>query len=296
MTTNIENKIRELQENGYTIINNVYNQNEIDEYKEEFFKWYNNIENLDYLHKTIHVNGIFKLFEIGQQRFCWLARTNEKILSIFKQLWNTDELVVSFDGCCYYPKDYIGENRYWTHTDQSPQKKGLHCYQSFLSLTNNKERTLLLYKGSHKLHEDYFITMEIDDSSDWHILDKNYVQELAEDKILLHVKAGDLVIWDSRTFHQNTCGDINCKEERLIQYLCYLPKYGEGNNEKEKHKRRNYYKTIRTTSHWPYPMNVVPKQPNHYNYYYPENKIFIDYDSLAIPDLDDLREQIENLL
>lgn len=43
-------------------------------------------------------------------------------------------------------------------------------------------------------------------------------------------------------------------------------------------------------------MNVVPKQPNHYNYYYPENKIFIDYDSLAIPDLDDLREQIEDLL
>ena len=43
-------------------------------------------------------------------------------------------------------------------------------------------------------------------------------------------------------------------------------------------------------------MNVVPQQPNYYNYYYPENKIFIDYDSLPKPNIDDLREQIEELL
>ncbi len=285
-----------LKENGYTIIHNVYNVKEINEYKDEFFKWYNNIEDLDYLHNTIHGNGIFKFFEVGHQRFAWLARTNEKILNIFKELWNTDELVTSFDGCCYYPKDYIGENEYWTHTDQSSQKKGLRCYQSFLSLTNNKERTLLLYKGSHLLHEDYFTTMDIDEPSDWHILNKNYVNELADDKILLHVKAGDLVVWDSRTFHQNTCGNKDCVEERLIQYLCYLPKNGEGNTLKEQKKRKNYFKTIRTTSHWPYPMNVVPKQPNSYNYYNPDDQIKIDYHSLPIPILDDLFPKIEELL
>ena len=88
---------KHLQENGYTIINNVYDQNEINEYKDEFFNWYNNTENLKDLHTIIHGNGIFKHFEVGHQRFAWLARTNPKIINIFKSLWNTNELVTGFD-------------------------------------------------------------------------------------------------------------------------------------------------------------------------------------------------------
>ena len=286
---------KHLQENGYTIINNVYNQEEINEYKHEFFNWYNR-GNIKYLHSIIDRNGIFKYFQVGHQRFAWLARTNSKIINIFKELWNTNELVTSFDGCCYYPSDYDGEPHFWTHSDQSSRKKGLHCYQSFLSLTNNSERTLVLYKASHLLHEHYFTTMKIDEPRDWNILDQNYVQNIIQDQLYLDVKEGDLVIWDSRTFHQNTCGTLSCNEERLIQYLCYLPKYNEGNNQKEKNKRKNYFKNLRTTSHWPYPMNVVPEQPNNYNYYNPENKIIIDYQSLMKPKIDDLIEQIEELL
>ena len=40
---------------------------------------------------------------------------------------------------------------------------------------------------------------------------------------VLHVPAGSLVIWDSRTFHQNQYGAPN-SEERLVQYVCFLPK------------------------------------------------------------------------
>ncbi len=293
---NIKYHSENLNKNGYTIINNVFDKNEIEEYIKEYNIWKNNIPNFNYFHTNIERNGIHKYYEVGHQRFAWLARTNPKITNIFKQLWNTDELVTSFDGCCYYPNDYSYDQGYWTHTDQSSRKKGLHCYQSFISLTNNTQRTLVLYKGSHLLHEDYFTTMEIDEPRDWNILDKKYVNELVEDKILLDVKAGDLVIWDSRTFHQNTCGDTNCKEERLVQYLCYLPKNAEGNNDDQKKKRLNYFNSIRTTSHWPYPMNPVPKQPNNYNYYYPDNAIYIDYDSLEIPEIDDLMDKIKKLL
>lgn len=144
---------RELEENGYCVVPNVYNSEEIEEYKNEFFKWYKTTENVEMLHTIIHGNGIFKYFEIGHQRFAWLARTNSKIVNIFKGLWNTDELVTAFDGCCYYASEFEGKPNYWTHTDQSSRKKGLHCYQSFLSLTNNSERTLIVYKGSHLLHE-----------------------------------------------------------------------------------------------------------------------------------------------
>ena len=289
----IEKNIKELQENGYTIIHNVYNKDEISEYKAEFFKWYKHVE---HLHSIIHSNGICKYFDVGHQRFAWLARTNPKIINIFKKLWNTDELVTSFDGCCYYSPDFIGEPHYWIHTDQSSQKKGLHCYQSFLSMTNNSDRTLVLYKGSHLQHQDYFKTMNIDSESDWNILDENYVNNLKNEKIYVHAKEGDLVIWDSRTFHQNSCGTSCCEEERLVQYLCYLPKHHENNNLKEQLQRRIFFEDKRTTSHYPYPMNAVPLQPNNYNYYHPNDKILIDYNLLPHVNLDDLQEEIENLL
>ena len=286
----------ELLNNGYTIIPNIYTQEEINEYKNEFFNWKSNIPNLDELHNTIDFNGIFKHHQVGNQRFAWLARSNPKITNIFKYLWNTDELVTSFDGCCYYPPNYKGEESYWTHTDQSSRKKGLHCFQSFLSLTNNSERTLLLYKGSHLLHEEYFDIMEIDEPRDWNIIDKYYIQTLVDDQLKLIVKEGDLVIWDSRTFHQNLCGDSNCNEERLIQYLCYLPKHDPRNDEKQQKQRRKFFENKRTTSHWPYPMNVVPEQPNTYNYYNPEYPIYINYDELPDPELDDLMDKINQLL
>jgi hypothetical protein len=287
-----------LEKMGYVIIPGVYNEKEIQEYWSEFNKWRLTVPDLDYLHSIIDFNGIFKHHQVGHQRFAWLARTNPKIIDIFKQLWNTDELVTSFDGCCYYPSDYIGEPRYWTHSDQSSRKKGLTCYQSFLSLTDNCERSLLLYRGSHLLHEKYFTDMNIDEPRDWNIIDENYIKDLYDRQEILEVKKGDLVIWDSRLFHQNTCGTPTCDEERLIQYLCYLPKNSEKNTVKEQLQRRKYFETLRTTSHWPYPMNVVPKQPNLYNYYIEnlEDKIYINYESLPKPHIHDLVSKIEKLL
>jgi ectoine hydroxylase-related dioxygenase (phytanoyl-CoA dioxygenase family) len=291
----LQTNIKELEENGYTIIHNVYNNEEIEEYKREFFDWYKNTKDVERLHQVIHGNGIFKYFEIGHQRFTWLARTNPKIINIFKHLWNCDEVVTGFDGCCYYPSDYKKEDVYWIHTDQSSHKKGRHCYQSFLSLTSNNERTLLIYKGSHLLHEHYFKTLNIDAPRDWCVLDKNYVSNLEDRKVYVKVNAGDLVIWDSRTFHQNTCGNLNCNEERLVQYLCYLPKNNIKNDKIQQNLRREYFEERYTTSHWPYPITNVPLQP-YYNYYNQGTRIAIDYASLPKPKLDDLKEEIEKLL
>ena len=289
--------IKLLQEKGYVIIPNVYDKNEVENYWKEFDKWRTNVADLEYLHNIIDGNGIFKHHQVGHQRFAWEARTNPKILAIFKKLWNTDELVTSFDGCCFYPSYYKNNVIYWTHSDQSSMKKGLNCYQSFLSLTDNCERTFIVYEGTHNYHQHYFETMGIEEPRDWNIIDKDYLMNnhLGKQKFL-NVKAGDLVIWDSRTFHQNTCGSINCNEERLIQYLCYLPKHNEKNDDKQQKQRRKFFEKKRTTSHWPYPMNVVPEQPNMYNYYYPDNPINIDYNSLPKPELDDLLPEIEKLL
>ena len=240
---NMDYYIKLLNEKGYVIIPNVYDKNEVENYWNEFDKWRANVPDLDYLHNIIDGNGIFKHHQVGHQRFAWEARTNPKILAIFKKLWNTNELVTSFDGCCFYPSYYKNNVRYWTHSDQSSMKSGLNCYQSFLSLTDNRERTFIVYEGTHNYHQHYFETMGIEEPRDWNIIDKDYLMNnhLSKQKFL-NVKAGDLVIWDSRTFHQNTCGSINCNEERLIQYLCYLPKHNEKMMKNKKNKEKNFLK------------------------------------------------------
>jgi len=292
----MEKHKKELAEKGYTIFRNLLSEEEVLEYKNEFNKWLDKVPNLREFHSMIDFNGIFKYHEVGNQRFAWLVRTNPKIVNVFKELWETDELVTSFDGCCYYPKEYKGEEKYWTHTDQSSRKKGVHCYQSFVSLTNNVERTLQVYEGSNLLHENYFETMNIDDPRDWNIIDIEYIKKISDSQRVLNVNAGDLVVWESRTFHQNLCGNEDCEEERLVQYLCYLPKNNDVNTEREQIYRKKYFETRRTTSHWPYPMNVIPDQPIIYNYYNPEKQIIIDYDSLPKPNLNDIESKIHQLL
>ena len=112
------------------------------------------------------------------------------------------------------------------------------------------------------------------------MIDHDYLKEIQESKRVLKVNAGDLVIWDSRTFHQNQYGSSNC-EERIVQYVCYLPKIVKGNNSCIQKKREKYFTERRTTSHWPYPLNVNGLQPQTYG----DSSKLINYDSIKPPDL-----------
>lgn len=293
---NLDFYINELFEKGYTIIPNVINEEEILEYIYEFNKWMDSVENMDDIHDLIHYHGIFKYYNPGHQRFAWLLRTNPKIQNIFKKIWNTDELVTSFDGCCYYPKKYDKEDVYWVHSDQSCLKKGLRCIQSFVSLTKNKEKTFLVYEYSHKLHEEYGEIYQINNISDWNPIHEEYINAISDSARILHVEPGSMVLWDSRTFHQNTCGSPESREDRLVQYLCFLPKNVPENNSKEQEKRQYYFEKQITTNHYPYPMAAVPKQPYNYNLNNLDNQIIINYDILPKPFLEDLMPEIVKLL
>ena len=288
--------IDELFDKGYTVIPDIINNEELLEYILEFNKWMDSYENFDELHNTIHNHGIFKYFNVGHQRFAWLLRTNPKIQNVFKKIWNTNELVTSFDGCCYFPKISNSKDVYWVHSDQSCLKKGLKCVQSFVSLTNNSEKTLILYEYSHKLHEVYGEIYQINNPSDWNPIEKEYVDELYDSVKFLDVKAGSMVLWDSRTFHQNTIGPPESREERLVQYLCFLPKNHPDNNNEEREKRKYYFENKLTTNHYPYPMKSIPKQPTYYNYINPDNKIIINYKNLPDPYLDDLMPEIQKII
>jgi len=283
---------------GYVVVPNVLNTEEVEEYKAEFFKWFNNAPGLKEYHAKHETNGIFKFYEVAHQRFAWLVRTNPKVVDIFKSIWETDDLVTSFDGACYYPEEFSGDANYWIHTDQSSRKVGRHCVQSFVSFTENVDRTFVLYHGSHYLHQDYFNLTGIDTTNDWCVLEPEYLRGLQYRQKHLHVKPGSLVLWDSRVFHQNTCGPPDCHEERLVQYVCYLPRNHEKNTEVEHDKRHNCFLQRINTSHWPYPVREVPRLPtwldsDDLSEYVDNSNKFCE---MGDPYIDDLREKIEKLL
>lgn len=272
--------IKNLRELGYCIVPNVINNDEIDEAKKLFFEWKNKIPNIDKIHSTIDPHGIFKFHQIGHQKHAWYLRTRQNIINIFKSIWNTDNLVVSFDGCCYIDKNLDKKDSIWTHTDQASNNSDLQCYQSFISLTDNEERTLIVYENSHLYHKEYFENKK-KSSIRWNLIDRDILEKLKDNKKILKVSKGSLVIWDSRTFHQNQYGKPN-SEERLVQYICYLPKDHKLNTNTEQTKRLKYFNEKRTTSHWPYKINVNSLQPQTYG----DNNKLIDYSNLPIIDLE----------
>ena len=291
---------QQLQQDGYAIIHNVLDHDEVKQYYKEFKSWQASIPNHDYFVSKMTTHGIYKYHQAGNTRHAWLIRTNPKIRNIFATIWGTDELTTSMDGCCYIAKNESRSNKCWTHTDQAPAMVGKKCIQGLVALTDNKERTLVVYKGSHTLHQQYFESIEptIDDkdksmwkNNAWQLIDQDILTKIKQDKIVLHIPAGSVALWDSRTFHQNQYGKPE-SEERIVQYVCYLPKHGKGNTTAMKNKRQKYFETLRTTSHWPYPIKVNSEQP----FTRGDDRLKINYEQLKSPYLEDLLPEIKKII
>ena len=276
----------ELATKGYCIVPNILTPEEIEYSKLCFQGWKDSIENFNNVHNLINHSGIIRYHNIGHTRHAWFIRTRPNVKNIFKNLWATDDLIVSYDGSCYISKKNKNPTTFWTHTDQAPNLKGLHCYQGFVSLTDNKERTLVVYEGTHLLHEQYFKDRNIESDNNWQILEEEYVDSISHLKKVLEVPTGALVLWDSRTFHQNQYG-VPESEERMVQYVCYIPRDHIKNTTYNQNIRIKYFNERRTTSHWPAPVTAVSLQPKNFE---------IDYESLPISSLNDLMGEIELII
>ena len=281
-------ELDELAEKGYCVIENILTTEEVETAVKYFREWFSSHPQIAAVHNKISPHGIIKFHEVGHQKHAWYIRTRENVQKVFKEIWKTDEIVVSFDGCCYIPADCKKKDNTWTHTDQAPIKKGLKCIQGFVALTDNTERTLVVYEGSHKLHEDYAKEYNLTSTKDWLLIEHNYLEKISDKKKILNIKAGSLVLWDSRTFHQNQYGSNN--EERIVQYVSYLPRCNL--TKKMLEKRQKYFTDKRTTSHWAYPVKVNGQQPQNYG----DAKLKINYSELVKPDLNELIEEITKLI
>jgi len=279
----------ELAEKGYCVIENILTAEEVATSIEYFREWFASHPQIEGVHNKISPHGIIKFHEVGHQRHAWYIRTRPNVSNVFKNIWNTEDVVVSYDGCCYIPANCKKKDKTWTHTDQAPTKKGLKCIQGFVALTSNSDRTLVVYEGSHKLHEEYAKEYNLISTKDWLLIEQQYLDKISDKRKVLNIKAGSLVLWDSRTFHQNQYG-INSNEERIVQYVSFLPR--SNLSKKMLEKRQKYFADKRTTSHWAYPVKVNGLQPQNYG----DATLKINYSELVEPKLEDMIEEITKLI
>ena len=169
-----------LAENGYCVIEDILTTEEVATAVEYFREWFASHPQIEGAHSKISPHGIIKFHEVGHQRHAWYIRTRPNVINVFKDIWDTEEVVVSYDGCCYIPPNCKKKDTTWTHTDQAPTKKGLKCIQGFVALTSNTDRTLVVYEGSHKLHEEYAKEFNLTSTKDWLLIEQQYLDKISD--------------------------------------------------------------------------------------------------------------------
>lgn len=230
---------------------------------------WNQIYNLLPLHSML-----FQYFESGHAEISWKIRTNPKIINIFGEIWETNDLLVSFDGFSFncppeITKRCWNKNNTWYHVDQSFTRNNFECIQSWVTGLDVRrgDATLAFLESSNRYHEEFAKYYNITDKKDWYKLTKEQEQFYTNKNCIpkkIMCPAGSLVFWDSRTVH---CGSEAIKERknihfRAVIYLCYMPRILCTENNLK--KKKNAFDNQRTCNHNPCKIKLFPKYPRIY--------------------------------
>mmetsp|Transcript_59077 Transcript_59077/g.115898 ORF Transcript_59077/g.115898 Transcript_59077/m.115898 type:complete len:440 (-) Transcript_59077:10-1329(-) len=243
--------------------------------------------------------GILNGLGVGHSEFLWASRELPNVLKAFHAIWDTTEVATSFDGGNIFrpyswppPKEEKVLNEMsmvthrrtqggWWHVDQGATKVGRrHSVQGLLSLFDSDATTggLCVMPRSHRRHTELLCDVlgkHVVDSSD-HAANADardfasvppyFPGFKAMPRRLVCCKAGDLVLWDSRTFHCNTpapkpktSSETMPAENKLLRavaYICMTPSRLLDDASELRQQRRAAYEGRITTSHWPHILNM----------------------------------------
>ena len=161
--------------------------------------------------------GIVWHHGVGHSRLAWFIRTRPRLLEMFALVFGTHDLISSFEGFSWLPPtEYeaawrLGEA--WFHTDQNGvSMPGRQTVQSFTSLYDQDPTTgaFVVVPRSHKRHAQ--VTRRVYRAQPDTSPEQQFLMLPANDPVLstprgphlVRVRAGDSVLWDSRTVHCST--------------------------------------------------------------------------------------------
>lgn len=212
--------------------------------------------------------GIMRSPAFSHSAFSWHTRTLPTVRKAFAAIWDSDELLVSYDvGGAFRP--WHSDPRYrtaggWWHVDQNsrlPDRTGRVCVQGLVTYTDASAATggFCCVPDSHHRHSEL-----CDKHGD---LPMDYVHIPSEEVLggsgrLLAAQAGDLILWDSRLIHCNTpaghlpaadADAVSASDEsgllRLVSYVCMLPRAAADAD--LLYRRKVGFICHMPTSHWP---------------------------------------------
>lgn len=181
-----------------------------------------------------NLHGIIKNFAVGWWPVCWEARL--KCKRIFEMLWQTSDLITSFDGLCMMRPPEIDQALYrgtgaWNHRDQSLLEDRLISVQGFINLLDcgDHDGGLMIWPELHKCTHQFHAEMPRH-LANWVMFEEKQMSRFRHLKV--NLKKGEFVLWDSRLPHQNVIPVRGRNPEgrnildlfRCVVYVCMLPR------------------------------------------------------------------------
>ena len=201
---------------------------------------------------------------IAQGQGAWSVRGNPDIKQVFAHIWQTDELLVSMDAMIMWKP-------WWQNPDWLPKTEGLHldqnpfnkpdlcCVQGMLVLEDILQEVggLQVVPQSHLPEAKARLMRKrpvLKHAGDWCVLgDPSPSQPQPR---LVMAKAGDLILWDSRTVHGGVVGaglaaDSEAQRlPRLAVPVCMTPRAWATQEALE--ERLQAFDEGSVLSHWPH--------------------------------------------
>ena len=214
---------------------------------------------------TVH-GAILPSYGIGHAGAQWYIRDIPNLKKAFAQIWETDDLLVSFDGVTIWrpwthnPAWKTNEGNSWLHIDQHPVgRPGKHCVQGLVNLLPTSESTggNVVVPGSHKrfqdIPDDYAERLaRIHPSIDHFRFPNDDPGLKTTEPVMAEMEAGDLLLWDSRTIHCSAPGikepESNEQLLRAASLVCMMPT--SKSNPAVIAKRKAAVETLTSTTNW----------------------------------------------
>lgn len=270
-----ENLKETLEKYGVAVLTDVFADNECEKVKAKMLEYLAHehyvTEPDDYKKLRPMRGGMMKYFGIALHKEILDLKTDERVVDKFRQIWNEQNLTTSLDSIYISPPSELKSSkeffdpfhRLWFHTDQSSDKKGLHCIQSFINLEtiDDGDGCISVLAYIHKYHQEFFENFNEDSKGNWFVMKNKHLDWYMSEKTcpwwMITAPKGSMVFWDSRTIHMGTLpreDRVNKDRWRFIVYVCYTP--ARWQSKEDARLKRDAYIHNCTTSHWPYGVNV----------------------------------------
>tara|TARA_B100001113_G_scaffold351117_1_gene349541 strand:+ start:1553 stop:2548 length:996 start_codon:yes stop_codon:yes gene_type:complete len=271
-----DESIQYLEEEGYVVIKNALSSEEAEKTLTLLWDYLEGlgtgIDRQDVLTwgddrwPTCAHGGIMPSYGIGHSEAQWYLRGIPNVKKAFAKVWDTEDLLTSFDGVSLWrpwninPDWKTESGQSWFHIDQHPiSKPGKQCIQGLVNLlpTSKDIGGNVIIPKSHKLfanipteYKERIARLPLDID---HFRFPNDDPKLSsEPAVMCHMEPGDMLLWDSRTIHCSNSGtEISHDTKELIRaasLVCMMPKSLSDENVLE--QRRDAVEKLISTTNW----------------------------------------------